>query len=192
MSVNLLERVQEDLHYQPLQKIDPNTQEVVVNETTPNEERFSQAAIPAAIISFYKYSTTETGAATMLQLEPSSDWLYTIFGKKRDEFIKAICLYAHQPYQSCLNNIYAIFSATLRAIKEQLPASDNNIDVVKKLLADQRSSALPFLPAEIKLGTLLDDSTLDDRTNKMEGPMSNLMHAIGNIFSSSEEVKAVK
>ncbi len=189
MSVNILEKVQQSLLYQPLQKVDPNTQEVVVDSNTPNEERFSQAAIPAAILAFYKFSTTENGADTILQMEASSDWLTTIFDKKKDAFIKSICSYANQPFQSCLNNIYAIFSATLRAIREQLPTSDNNIEAVKNLLADQRSLVLPYLPAEIQLGELMDDSTLDDRTNKMEGPMSNLMHAIGNIFSSSDQEK---
>jgi hypothetical protein len=189
MSVNILEKVQQHLNYQPLQKIDPNTQEVVVDNNTPNEDRFSQAAIPAAIIAFYKFSTTENGAATILQMEASSDWLTTIFGKKKDAFINSICSYANQPFQNCLNNIYAIFSATLRAIKEQLPAKEDDIEALKTLLADQRSLVLPYLPAEIQLGELMEDSTLDDRTNKMEGPVSNLMHAIGNIFSSSDQEK---
>lgn len=189
MSVNILEKVQQHLNYQPLQKIDPNTQEVVVDSKTPNEDRFSQAAIPAAIIAFYKFSTTENGAATILQMEASSDWLTTIFGKKKDAFINSICSYANQPFQNCLNNIDAIFSATLRVIKEQLPTSADDIEVLKTLLADQRSLVLPYLPAEIQLGELMEDSTLDDRTNKMEGPMSNLMHAIGNIFSSSDQEK---
>lgn len=190
MSVNILEKVQQSLLYQPLQKVDANTQKVVVDSNTPNEDRFSQAAIPAAIIAFYEFSTTENGAGTILQMEASSDWLSIIFGGEKDAFIKSICSYANQPFQSCLNNIYAVFSATLKAIREQLPATDNNnIEAVKNLLSDQRSSVLPYLPAEIQLGKLMDDSTLDDRTNKMEGPMSNLMHTIGNVFSSSDEEK---
>ena len=34
-----------------------------------------------------------------------------------------------------------------------------------------------------KWADLLNDDSLDDRTNKMEGPISNLMHTIENKFS---------
>jgi hypothetical protein len=39
---------------------------------------------------------------------------------------------------------------------------------------------------------LLHDTTLDDKTNKMEGPISSLMQNIGSAFSqpvSDEEIK---
>jgi len=39
----------------------------------------------------------------------------------------------------------------------------------------------------LQIGKLLNDSTLDDRTNKMEGPISGLMHAIEKKFSDASE-----
>jgi hypothetical protein len=38
----------------------------------------------------------------------------------------------------------------------------------------------------MQLGRLLEDDSLDDRTNKMEGPISNFMHSIENKFSGNE------
>ena len=35
----------------------------------------------------------------------------------------------------------------------------------------QRTQILTHLPAALNMGELLNDSTLDDNTNKMEGPM---------------------
>jgi hypothetical protein len=35
----------------------------------------------------------------------------------------------------------------------------------------------------MQLGDLLKDDSLDDRTNKMEGPISNMMHNIENKLS---------
>jgi hypothetical protein len=35
------------------------------------------------------------------------------------------------------------------------------------------------------MGTFLQNNTLDDDTNKMEGPISSLMNSIGNAFSAS-------
>ncbi len=49
MSINLIETIQNNLHYPALQKIDPNTQEVKVDNNTPDEHRFSQASIPVYI-----------------------------------------------------------------------------------------------------------------------------------------------
>lgn len=187
MSVNLLEAVQKQLNYQPLQKIDPNTQEVVADKSTPDEDRFSQAAIPAAIISLYKFSHTEDGAVKILYRDAHSDWPSIIFGEKKNELFKKIAEYSSQPEEDCIGKTSAIFSAAVSAIKEHIIPTDANITAVKDLLAGQRNTVLPYLPAEMQLGKLLDDSTLDDRTNKMEGPISNLMHSIGNIFSTSDD-----
>ena len=35
------------------------------------------------------------------------------------------------------------------------------------------------------MGNFIKDDTVDDSTNKMEGPVSNLIHNIGQIFSES-------
>jgi hypothetical protein len=36
------------------------------------------------------------------------------------------------------------------------------------------------------MGDLLNDEALDDRTNKMEGPISNFMHKIENNLSGGQ------
>jgi hypothetical protein len=54
---------------------------------------------------------------------------------------------------------------------------------------NQRNNILPFLPAELQMGELLHDNTLDDRTNKMEGPVSSIMRAIGGGFSNEDAEK---
>jgi hypothetical protein len=50
-------------------------------------------------------------------------------------------------------------------------------------MSDQRHHILVYLPASLQLGELLNDSGMDDQTNKMEGPISNLVHNIENKFS---------
>jgi hypothetical protein len=39
------------------------------------------------------------------------------------------------------------------------------------------------LPPALQMGDLLNDNTMDDRTNKMEGPISSMMHSIENKLS---------
>ena len=56
---------------------------------------------------------------------------------------------------------------------------------IKTYLNEQRHHVLTYLPAAMQLGELLHDDTMDDRTNKMEGPISNFMHKIENNMSGS-------
>jgi hypothetical protein len=63
---------------------------------------------------------------------------------------------------------------------------------VKLFFSNQRNNILLYLPAELKMGELLHNDTLDDNTNKMEGPVSSLMQSIGSAFSNpvtGEEIK---
>ena len=54
---------------------------------------------------------------------------------------------------------------------------------------DQRHGILVHLPAAMQMGDVLNEESLDDRTNKMEGPISNFMHAIENKFSTNDDSK---
>ena len=63
---------------------------------------------------------------------------------------------------------------------------DATIKDVKTFFSGQVNNILPYLEPDLHMGDLLNDTTLDDNTNKMEGPMSSLMHSIGSIFSTPE------
>ena len=184
MSINLLEAVQQKLGYPVLQKIDPNTQEVKADKSTPDEERFSQAAIPSVLIALYNYSTLDAGAEAILN-GGEYDWTENIFGDHKEEAIKKIAEYSYQSPDQAYSQIEEIADEAIVEIKNNLKPEAHIIDV-KKLLADQRNLVLPYLPADLHMGEILNNPTFDDRTNKMEGPVSNLMHAIGNIFSASD------
>ena len=51
-----------------------------------------------------------------------------------------------------------------------------SMDKIKNAMDDQRQTILQYLPASLQLGALLEDGSMDDRTHKMKGPMSNLAH----------------
>jgi hypothetical protein len=70
-------------------------------------------------------------------------------------------------------------------LQEQF-ANNVIIDAVMSFMSGQRDNILVFLPGPLQLGEMLHDDTLDDNTNKMEGPVSSLMHKIENIFSEGE------
>ena len=51
---------------------------------------------------------------------------------------------------------------------------------IKTFMGNHRHNILVYLPAALQAGYLLDDNAIDDRTNKMEGPVSSFMHSIEN------------
>jgi hypothetical protein len=84
-----------------------------------------------------------------------------------------------------------IATETIAAMKEQLDANAD-IKAVKTFFLNQRNNILPYLPTELNLGELLEDNTIDDNTNKMEGPISSLMNSIGSAFSNPVTEEDVK
>lgn len=191
MSVDLIETVQQNLGYPPLQKIDPNTQQVVEDKKTQGEDKFSQAAIPAVLTALYKYVQSDEGAAAFLSGENSSHWVSKIFDDNRKEVIQTISSYANELGADPVAKMNEIANEAVKVANVNLPA-DATIKNVKLFFLAQRKNILLYLPAALNMGELLHDDTVDDNTNKMEGPISSLMKSIGSAFSNpatSDEIK---
>ena len=191
MSINLLETVQQNLGYPALQKIDPNTQQVVLDDKTPAEDKFSQAAIPAVLTALYRYVQTDEGATAFLRGNNSTNWAGKIFDDNKKEVVQTISAYAKQSNADPVEKINAIATEAAKVVKENL-SSDAGVKEVKLFFSNQKNNILLYLPAALNMGDLLHDTSLDDNTNKMEGPISSLMQSIGNAFSNpvtGEEIK---
>lgn len=188
MADNIVEQIQKNLGFSPLHKIDPNTQEVKHKESVAEAKSLAQAAIPATLLGLYKYGNTEQGAEEILRGSRAADWLGIFYGDKRDETIHKVAAYAHVPEEEAAQQMDRIASEAVKIVKQHLIAGSGYAQV-KDYIAQQRKSILVYLPAELQLGYLINDNTLDDRTNKMEGPMSNSLHFIERIFSGSTTEK---
>ncbi len=193
MSINLLEAVQQNLGYPALQKIDTITDQVLENDKTPDEDKFSQAAIPSVLTALYRFVQSDQGATDILQKDVTTNWVATIFDDNRKEAIQTIATYAEQSKEDPIAKMNEIANEAVRIMKETLSA-DAGVKEVKVFFADQKSNILLYLPPALHMGELLHDNTLDDNTNKMEGPISSLINSIGSIFSTpptDDEVKKV-
>ncbi len=184
MPDRLVNSLQIQMGYPVLQKIDPNTQ-VVPEPASTMENRFGQAAIPAVLTGLYKYSNTDEGADIILRGNIPENLTTLLFKENKDDIIGMIASYSSCTTSFAEENTSLIAANAIQIIKQELPATATIHDV-RKFLAGQKTDILLYLPAELKLGELLDENTLDDRTNKMEGPFSSLMHTIGDQFSGGE------
>jgi hypothetical protein len=190
MSVNLLEIVCERLGYPALQKIDPNTQDVPTDKQTSARQHFGQAAIPAILTGLYHYVQTDEGANYFLRENKSPDWVERIFGDKKGEVVQKITGYSQEAGKDPTEEMNLIAAGAVKVAKENLTATADIKDV-KVFFSNQINHILLYLPAELQVGKSLQEGTLDDKTNKMEGPMSSLVQNLGNVFSGPVTDKEV-
>jgi hypothetical protein len=188
MAINLVETIQKNLGFQPLQKIDPNTQEVKKPENLSAQDYLPQAAIPVVLLGLYKFSCTEAGNAELLKGELQNRLLKTIFGKNTQAVINKVATYTGNTPEYAADKMEIIAWEALHIIRNNISGEPTGANV-KSFLASQRHNILVHLPASLQIGEVLHDDTIDDRSHKMEGPVSSYMHWIESFFPSTDRKK---
>ena len=188
MANNLVETIQRNLEFPPLQKIDPNIQET--KETYPRQpqERLAQASIPAVLTALYRFTRADEDCETILSRQGHPDWLGVLFRGKETVAVEKVAAYAgvtNKEAESVMENVADEAVVTLRKSVGVNPSKEG----IKSLMNAQRHTILVYLPAALQMGDLLNEEGLDDRTNKMEGPISNIIHTIESKFSGSDQSK---
>ena len=188
MSINLVDAIQENLGLPVLQKIDPNTQEVKKPDGISSSDYIGQAAIPTVLLGLYKYSRTPEGNVAILDGELSAKLLDSIFGESKASVIEKIASYTNNSIDYSTRQMESIAREAVHIIRLNLNGNTTD-NSVTGFLSDQRSNILKCLPAGLQIGEHLQDNTMDDRTNKMEGPMSGVMHWVEKLFSTPDRKK---
>jgi len=186
MATNLVETIRQNLGYAPLHKIDPNIQESKEKWHQDVTENMAQAALPAVLTALFKFSRAHDNNEQIISSAGSEDWLHILYGGKEQEAIDKVATYAGAPADEVELNMENIADEAIRVVKSAI-GTPPKPEAIKNYMNGQRHDILVHLPAALQLGDLLKDETLDDRTNKMEGPVSNFMHKIGNTMSGSDE-----
>ena len=179
MAIDLIEQVRNQLGYKPLPKIDPNTQEPASNEAPD----VGNAAIPAVLAGFYKRTRSEEAASKILNSK-DENVLQELFCEHTNEVIESVANYSRVPPEAAKTEMQKVVFAVQEVLQNHLKETKGS--TVMTFFTTQRSNILKHLPVELHMGELINDPAMDDRTNKMEGPMSGMMHTIEKIFSSSK------
>ena len=188
MAINIVDSICKNLGFSQLQKIDPNTQEVKRPENLSSEDYLPQSAVPTVLLGLYKFSGNKDGNKAILNQVFSGDLLSTIFGTKKQPVINRVAEYTGTTVDYTSAKMEEIASEAIKVIKGNVPG-DGSDTSVKTFLIDQRNTILEYLPAELQIGSVLGDDTIDDRTNKMQGPMSSHMHWLEKFFPSTDRKK---
>ena len=181
MATHLVETIQKEMGFSPLQKIDPNIQETK-DRSLNQKQKLAQAAIPAVLAGFFALTRSDSGCNYILTGQISENWVGIIFQDQTRYAVEKVAHYAGLSVDEtalAIEDIAREAEANIRRAIGEKPT----IEKLRSYMRAQRHNILVHLPAALQLGYLLHDNAMDDRTNKMEGPVSNFMHSIENQFS---------
>lgn len=178
---SLIESIQKNLGYQPITKMDPNTQDIKTRENQAGIRSLAQAAIPSMACGLLDKLQSPEDAHKILHGD-DINWVDMVFGQKAKEFIKRMANYAGTSLDYTRQECVHIANEAVRLIREAVGTVRDQA-TVHSYAAAQKNETLFYLPEALHLGDLINNNPLDDRTHKMQGPVSSLMHSIENKFN---------
>jgi hypothetical protein len=180
--MNIIETIQKNLGFDTLKKIDPNTQETMGEDTVMGNSAVAQSGIPAILIGIYN-KLEENPDLNLLRAD-QGNLLENIFGKSTERVVTQIENYSKVRDKHIAQQLEHIAAESLRVVKEGIgdPPDENHI---RNFVAKNKPDTLLYLPPSLELGTILKNNNLDDRTGKMEGPVSTFMRKVEKAFNTS-------
>ncbi|MEO7210199.1 MAG: hypothetical protein ABIY35_04570 [Chitinophagaceae bacterium] len=186
MAENIVTALQEKMGFAPFEKIDPNEpqgkRELWLGKDT---NHFTQVASIAVLVGIYEIGTKPAGAAALMLSENSGNSLPIIFADKREEVIRAVSKYGDQNLDTTTDKMASIASTAIALIKSSVGENADD-DKVAAFIAAQRHHILVHLPPDLHLGNIVNDNSIDDETNKMEGPVSAMVHFFESLFAKKQ------
>ena len=181
--MNLSQDLQEFLKYPALQKMDATTGQ------PENENLFdivSQSVLVIFLTGLYEATRTKENALVIQEQKTTKELLDKMFTNKAavlihiTEFTKKDGNYINTKLDEVANGYLQVIQQSDYAAALQKEKG------LEDLLSSERHTILLFLPPGLKTGELFNHETIDDNTNKMEGPVSTLMNKIGDAFSGDD------
>jgi hypothetical protein len=183
--MNLIETIQKNLGFGKIQKVDPNSQEVKDKESMHGRTALAQAAIPAILVALFNRLEREPDAYWLAGDQPANQLVEKLFGDPAPEVVKRVEAYAAAPDLNGKQEMEHIAAECVRVVSARIRDLTNE-NRIATYVAKHKQDVLLYLPASLQLGALLGNENLDDRTNKMEGPVSGMMHRLEKQFNSSK------
>ncbi len=189
MSENIVTVLNEKLGFADFDKIDTNTpqgkKELGLN---PSANHYTQAAVIASLVGLYKYGTTDEGSHALFATSSSGELFSKIFDENKKDVIQAVSQYGDRNYEFTKSLMQKITSEAVQVANKAM-GENPTPETIRSYFAGQRHNILVYLPPDLKLGALINDGSVDDATNKMEGPVSGLMHFFEQLFSEKDKVE---
>lgn len=185
--MNLLEEVNQ-LMGSPLTHAERTEQK----KKTASEKTLAGAAIPATLAGIYHLASKQEGAEALLKLLTQGftqlnqlDLLTFTFAEAKEKVVQQVSNYSAAEVAAVTAYMNETARQACLLLVKKVVTPETQASEVTQYLVAQRHNILMHLPDELQLGQFLGDETIDDVSNKMSGPISTLMHNLGEGFSSS-------
>ncbi|MFC4263006.1 hypothetical protein ACFOWM_08965 [Ferruginibacter yonginensis] len=189
MSINIVNQLVENLHLAPLQKIDPTTEKVVDHNTENTESALTQAIVPTVVAGIYDSAKSEVGLAVLASDATSSDWLTLLFGEQAPTLKARLAAYTATT-ETIAEKVFDTVAKEAVAILRNAAKGNDMRTAIRDIAGAQKPFFMSYLPTSLHVGQLLGDTSLDDSTNKMEGPVSSFLHKLESALSGNESKDA--
>ena len=181
--MKLSQDLQEFLHYPVLQKMDATT------GLPENEELYdlvSQSVLVVFLTGLYKSTRTKEAAEEIHKQQNAKELLDKMFQDKA-AVLTVVAEYTNKPEDYINTKLEEVAAGYLQMINQSdYVTALQKENSLEEIMSSERHNILACLPPKLKAGKLFSDETIDDNTNKMEGPISSLMNKIGDVFSSGD------
>jgi len=166
MAINIVTAIQDRMGFSPFDKTDPNEEQGRSEFKEKNTaDHYAQAASIAVLVGFYQYAQSTQGANELLS--GSTDGLLPkIFAGKDQEVVNSVADYGFEPYDRTRLFMQKIAEESLAIIRDQ-QGKDNKTETLKDFITSQRHNILVYLPPSLRIGKIIKNEQLEDRTNKM-------------------------
>ena len=121
----------------------------------------------------------------LVKTPEQADCLREIFRGQDAEAVAKVARYANVSEEVAREAMSEIAGESVKVLREEA-GDDPHYEKVEHYMNRQRHEILVHLPAALQMGQLLEDDTMDDRTNKMEGPVSTFMNKLGDNLADGE------
>lgn len=185
MAINIVEAIQARLGTRAVNKIDVNASHQSETQKPGATDHGMQGAVAAVLVALYRFGKTDEGAARLAD-STTANWLQVLFMNKENIVASKVADYSDTSADDAKNVMADVADEAVQEVHRNV-GNNATPQKIKTYIASQRHNILAYLPAELEMGRLLDDSALDDRTNKMEGPVSSFLHWIENIMSPGDK-----
>ena len=184
MSNDLLQTIQQNMGYAPLQKVDANEWQSVFAENKAQEELCNEAVIPAVLTGLFRYSQIDKGADDILHAQLSADWTTFIFDGHTKEIVENIADYSHCTTETITTKISAVAEEAVRVIRKRV-TNTGSIKNLRIILADSLDDVLFRLPVHMQIGEFLHENAAYYDNQLPGGPAAGSTHIMGGSLSKA-------
>ncbi|UAY55909.1 hypothetical protein [Arachidicoccus terrestris] len=184
MAENIVKLLEDRLRDRPMKTVDPNTQAAGDEQTQSPKALYHRAVMSAALAGLLEFSRKDQNMRELLSNHSDRDYSQRVFHHHFSELEDRIRTYSGYSGGHPKED----FNFVLQELVDIVGAhAAGDARAAKDFLSNQRANIVSYLPGDLHTGKLLNNSAIDDRTNKMHGPFSDFTHWMERIFSTSDQ-----